>query len=83
MTDEGLEKYGMCDGGVDSLSYMLDDDKTTFDSILKPEYHGHSLDFWQHLQVFHDHGCNWTITGMSDIGKKAKETLLKDFANED
>jgi hypothetical protein len=34
-----------------------------FDSLLIPEYRGHSLQFWSDLQYLHDTAINWTEDG--------------------
>jgi hypothetical protein len=34
-----------------------------FDSLLIPEYNGHSLQFWSDLQYLHDTAINWTEDG--------------------
>ncbi len=31
----------------------------TFDDLLKPEYHGHPVEFWTQLQELHDDPANW------------------------
>lgn len=46
-----------------------------FDELLKPEYHGHSIDFWDDLQNFHDNQENWTTDGMSAQGQSRLRLL--------
>lgn len=45
---------------------------------LKPEYRGHSLEFWSNLQVMHDSPQHWNDTGLTEIGaKRFNELKLK------
>jgi hypothetical protein len=39
------------------------------EEILKPEYRGHSLLFYDALQWLHDNQKNWTYDGLSEWGK--------------
>jgi hypothetical protein len=49
---------------------------------LKPEYCGHSLEFWSELQTLHDNRLNWNDTGLSNHGlekvKNIKDLIEKD-----
>jgi hypothetical protein len=38
------------------------------DTLLKPEYRGHCVEFWGDLQSFHDDGENFTDGGLSVEG---------------
>jgi hypothetical protein len=49
----------MC--GVDQLPDLL---KATLDEMLQPEYRGHSVDFWTHLQALHDGPQVWNTEGL-------------------
>lgn len=50
-----------------------------FDALLKPEYRGHEIQFWQDLQGLHDFGQNWSASGISEIGKKEYYFLLEKY----
>jgi hypothetical protein len=43
--------------------------------ILKPEYLGHSGDFWRAVQLLHDRSANWTETGLSLLGMEYVKKL--------
>lgn len=43
---------------------------------LLPDYRGHSLDFWDGLQRFHDTPHFWTSTGLSGSGQEYLDYLL-------
>lgn len=48
------------------------------DEILKPEYRGHSLDFWSGLQDFHDRSDSWHDNGeLTQIGESHYAELLE------
>ena len=47
---------------------------------LKPEYAGHSYEFYKAIQLLHDYKDNWTETGLSDYGKMRVEDLKKKWA---
>lgn len=50
------------------------------DDFLKEEYHGHELDFWSHIQGFHDEVANWNADGLSDIGVRRKEHMIEKWS---
>lgn len=45
------------------------------EEIFKPEYRGHSVEFWSDLQKLHDNNLNWDESGLSFLGKDQVETL--------
>lgn len=48
------------------------------DNLLKSEYHGHCVEFWQQVQSFHDDSYNFTAPkGLSVVG----EALLSSMQN--
>ena len=51
-----------------------------FLSLLKPEYQGHELMFWRDIQQLHDHGDNWDIDGLTEVGKR-RYTIIKNDMN--
>lgn len=63
---------------VKDLSKMF-----TLNEIVKPEYTGHSVDFWQDLQDFHDDPFNWDIeeNTISESGELRVKELLNRYAN--
>lgn len=50
------------------------------DSHLLPEYRGHSVDFWQELQYWHDCCSNFIGTSLSAKGQHDAEFLLEKYA---
>lgn len=48
---------------------------------LKEEYKGHSLDFWNKLQKFHDWKEHWSSTGLTEEGEKYLQNLKNQFSN--
>lgn len=52
------------------------------DQFLKPEYRGHSIDFWEDLQGFHDSDSNWDETDHLTETGKAHLVELKEFYRE-
>lgn len=57
MTEDALNKYWKCSDFVDSLVDKYESGDV--DNILRPEYHGHDIDFWRKLQALHDHAQHW------------------------
>lgn len=52
------------------------------DSFLEEKYKGHSSEFWEEIQQFHDHCANWEVDGeLSDYGRY-ELTRLKRIINE-
>ena len=49
------------------------------ESILKPEYRGYLIAFWEALQHLHDNPYYWDENGLSYIGKKQFEKIKKKF----
>jgi len=45
------------------------------DSLLKPEYRGHSIQFWGQLQDWHDSSAYWNDEGLIKAGQRALEEL--------
>lgn len=82
MTDEAVnfQKDNM-DEGAGGCGLRLHDfsfsggigNYTELDKLLKPEYHGHSVSFWQELQNFHDHN-GWKLG--EDNTQNSFEALL-------
>lgn len=92
MTDEGIEKFGNCSGGVKSLAasaseentgkYLFSDSDSAnehLDSLLKEEYRGHEIFFWDDLQSFHDAAHNWNEDGLTEDGKRVKQALIEKY----
>lgn len=40
------------------------------EELFKPEYRGHSVEFWIDLQRLHDNNLNWNESGLSPRGKE-------------
>jgi hypothetical protein len=51
--------------------------KLSDEEIFKPEYRGHSVEFWGELQALHDTNTHWDENGLTPAGeeyvKKLKE----------
>ena len=60
------------------------------DSLLKPEYRGHDIDFWENLQYIHDRSLFWNEDGFDHsinmtfiaaaFGKEVAEAVKAAFA---
>jgi len=46
-------------------------------NLFKEEYSGHSVDFWDDLQYFHDKSLNWSVSGLTKHGLQSKNDLLE------
>ena len=78
-----IEGKKICYGGwqkdpifAEIAANQIDD----IDSHLLPEYRGHSVDFWQELQYWHDCCLNFTDTGLSAKGQHDAKSLLEKYA---
>ena len=79
-----IEGKKICFGGMqkDPIFAEIEVDQIdNLDSHLLPEYRGHSVDFWQELQYWHDADYNFTETGLSEMGKQQAEFLLTNYAD--
>ena len=47
-----------------------------FQSLLKPEYRGHPMDFWNQLQALHDREEYWAEKGLSDRGIAQRDYII-------
>jgi hypothetical protein len=54
MTEEAIEEYGSFSNDVSDLAWESSGQYDSIDALLKPEYQGHKVEFWQNLQVYHD-----------------------------
>lgn len=61
--------------GIDAMAKSVD-----VDFSLKEEYKGHNLEFWNHLQRFHDNDINWSFTGITKNGENNYEFLRTKYA---
>lgn len=96
LTPNGLCCYITDDGKMCAVGRCMTDPEPWFggittitrnqqrphDSFLKPQYHGHSLQFWEELQYFHDNRNFWTPTGLSDLGQQRLTSLRTHFSHE-
>jgi len=46
------------------------------DRLLKPEYRGHAMSFWQELQGLHDVARNWGINELTEGGERFVKRLI-------
>ena len=67
------------DTGVSGVEIALEKNNETLDQYLKPEYQGHSVNFWDDLQKLHDTSSNWDATGLTLKGEQVYEFLLKKY----
>jgi hypothetical protein len=82
-SDEGCEYPFLSHGaGVYSLKRLLTYHDMSLDDVLKEEYHGHGVWFWNDVQNFHDQNSWWTPEGLSDDGKKELEALKTRYSGE-
>ena len=59
--------------------HFLDRDHK-LDTILKEEYRGLSVEFWEDLQNFHDIKEYWNENGLTDKGEVQKNSLVKTYS---
>ena len=52
------------------------------DILLKPEYRGHDLEFWENMQCLHDNSRAWWDGGLTGHGLKQVEVLFGAEAKE-
>jgi hypothetical protein len=65
------------DKKVDKFTYKGVGSLEDFDSLLKDEYRGHSIEFWESIQMFHDSSCNWDKNGLTEYGNQELERLKR------
>lgn len=83
-TDEGhMCAVGRCltDDGHAQISYQnsLVEDIINLDTLLKPQYKGYDLAFWQNLQRLHDDDNYWEEIGDKNILSVEGEEYLLDL----
>lgn len=66
----------------ETLNRKVSDLYIEFENFLKPEYQGHSLEFWDELQSFHDLGENWDEHGLTPKGQGWIEYLINNWGIE-
>lgn len=49
------------------------------DDYLAPEYHGHSVEFWQHIQNLHDRRDFWNENGLTKMGVAYLNEVLTEY----
>lgn len=73
------------DSADDSSADAVWNTSAALDEDLKPEYRGHSLDFWTDLQKLHDDADSdgyWDSNeGLTEIGRKRVAELLAKWEN--
>lgn len=52
------------------------------DSLLKEEYRGHCIEFWEDLQSLHDRTAHWDENGLSQTGRDFVEELHERWDND-
>lgn len=77
MTETSLDQYKDYRGSVTKLNNEVAEDcPMGIDLLLKEEYRGHEVQFWQNLQEFHDEIEYWNETGLSELGEKKYKYLV-------
>ena len=79
MTNEALDEFGEFDDSAHGLNEHIVEQGREFDLMLKPEFRGHAVDFWDLLQNFHDTNDNWCYRGLTDEGRKNLDYLIEKF----
>ena len=77
-----MKEPGLFHGFIHCLSlkanYLDADPSVVFsDRLLKPKYHGHSMEFWNSIQMWHDSNDNFTKTEISEEGERAYQKLVE------
>lgn len=82
-----LEKYHVLDlkgNDCDNCTLVIDNKASCLDDMLKPEYRGHSEDFWDMLQELHDIDCYWKPSDVEGeyqlISEKGEEHIKRILA---
>jgi hypothetical protein len=57
--------------------------KLNIEELLKPEYLGHSVQFWRDIQSLHDSDRNWDDYGVSKLGAIAVTDLHKKWDHDE
>lgn len=76
MMEPSKYAWNTSQGGAGAESLL----ETNGDDILKPEYRGHDTGFWQDVQRLHDYIDNWDKNGLTEDGKKHKESLIRKYS---
>lgn len=50
------------------------------EEVFKPEYQGHSPDFWSDVQELHDEATHWDTAGITSFGRAFVEVLKMKYA---
>jgi hypothetical protein len=62
------------------ISLVHNNNKINLNLRLKPEYRGHSLEFWCSLQVWHDNSSNFDTDNINERGELAYQRLVKRYS---
>ena len=73
MTPEAIECFKESFIGVHGICIRQ---KSSIDSVLRPEYHGHTEKFWSSLQKLHDEDMFWNDQGISAEGQAYVQKML-------
>lgn len=68
-----------------ALSRLQKDDRIAAhspDALLKPEYQGHSTEFWSDVQDLHDDDSHWDSEGLTWKGDKKVASLLQQYGEQ-
>ena len=74
---KGFQESFDPDDDTNIYGYCIKSDKKDIDHLLKEEYHGHSLNFWSDIQIFHDMSGFWNEDGLSEKGKVEYNKLVE------
>lgn len=82
-TEEGVEllhkNEGRSVGVLDCTSPLYLGKE--IDDVLKPEYKGHSIDFWRNLQDLHDSENYWDSNGLTKEGLERLKYIKQNYIN--
>lgn len=78
MSETGIAIFGSAAGFATSIhNVLLGQGKGGIDFILKDEYKGHCIEFWQYLQRLHDNKAYWNAEGLTQLGKNQVQYIIK------
>ena len=63
----------------ESVAFICSGDNQVLDDMLKPEYRGHPISFWQSLQELHDLNQNWDKQGITQAGIMAVKRIIAEY----
>ena len=68
------------DLGGSTINSLVAENNINLNLRLKPEYRGHSLEFWGSLQIWHDNSSNFDTDNITENGELAYQKLVKRYS---